>query len=72
MSVLEGNEDRDVLRGLANAVIGWKHRHAHDAEGFREVDQWLRRADNVLRKAGYYGNAAQRAMEEEDATSGDI
>jgi hypothetical protein len=70
--VLERNEDRDVLRGLANAIIAWKHRHAHDVEGFRDVDKWLRRADDVLRKAGYFGNAAQRLIEEEDATAADI
>jgi hypothetical protein len=70
--VIERNEDRDVLRGLANAIVSWKHHHAHDVEGFRDVNKWLRRADDVLRRAGYYGNDAQRAMEEEPATSGDI
>ncbi len=69
--MIERTEARDVLRGLANAVIGWKHHHAHDAEGFREVDVWLRKAEDVLRKAGYFGDAAPRALEE-DATSGDI
>ena len=69
--MLERNEDRDVLRGLANAIISWKHRNAHDVEGFSDVDKWLRRADDVLRKAGYYGNAAQLAMED-DASAADI
>jgi len=69
--MIERTEARDVLRGLANAVIGWKHLHAHDAEGFREVDVWLRKAEDVLRKAGYFGDAAPRALEE-DATASDI
>jgi hypothetical protein len=69
--VIERNEDRDVLRGLANAIIRWKHRRAHDVEGFSDVDKWLRRADDVLRKAGYYGSEAQSALED-DATGIDI
>jgi hypothetical protein len=69
--MIERTEDRDVLRGLANAVIGWKHNHAHDARGFREVDEWLRRAEAVLRKAGYFGDEAPRSLED-DATAGDI
>jgi len=66
--MIERNPDRDVLRGLANAIISWKFHHAHDVEGFREVDKWLRRADDVLRKAGYFGDAANRDLE--DDTSG--
>jgi len=69
--MIERNEDRDVLRGLANAITGWRFHHAHDAESFREVETWLRRADDVLRRAGYFGDAALRAMEE-DASGIDI
>jgi hypothetical protein len=69
--MIERSDERDVLRGLANAIIGWKHNHAHDAEGFREVDEWLRRAEAVFRKAGYFGDEAHRALEE-DATAADI
>ena len=66
--MVERNEDRDVLRGLANAIIGWKFHHAHDVEGFREVNRWLRRADDVLRRAGYFGDRARTGLD--DDTSG--
>jgi hypothetical protein len=69
--MIERNEERDVLRALANAIISWKFHHAHDVEGFREVDKWLRRAEDVLRKAGYFGDAAHRALED-DASGIDI
>jgi hypothetical protein len=69
--MIERNEDRDVLRGLYNAVISWKYHHAHDAEGFRQVEKWLRRSEDVLRKAGYFGDDAQRALDD-DATAVDI
>jgi hypothetical protein len=39
--MLERNEDRDALRALANAIISWKFHHAHNVEGFREVDKCL-------------------------------
>jgi hypothetical protein len=35
------------------------------------VEKWLRRADDVLRKAGYYGDSAQSALED-DASGVDI
>jgi len=66
--MLDRNEDRDALRALANAIISWKYRYAHDVEGFREVDFCLRRAEDVLRKAGYFGDAA--ALDSEDDVSG--
>jgi hypothetical protein len=69
--MIERNEERDVLRRLANAIINWKFHHAHDAEGFREVDLWLRRADDVLRRAGYFGDAARSGLED-DASGIDI
>jgi len=70
--MIERSEERDVLRALANAIISWKFRHAHDIEGFREVDECLRRAEDVLRRAGYFGDAAPRALEEDEATGIDI
>jgi hypothetical protein len=69
--MLERNEDRNALRGLANAIISWKFHHAHDVEGFREVDKWLRRADDILRRAGYFGDAARSGLED-DASGIDI
>jgi hypothetical protein len=69
--MLERNEDRDALRGLANAIISWKFHHAHDVKGFREVDKWLRRADDILRRAGYFGDAARDGLED-DASGIDI
>jgi hypothetical protein len=69
--MIERNEERDVLRALANAIISWKFHPAHDVEGFREVDKWLRRAEDVLRKAGYFGDAAHRSLED-DASGIDI
>lgn len=68
--MLDRNEDRDALRALANAIISWKYRYAHNLEGFHEVDVCLRRAEDVLRKAGYFGDAA--ALDAEDATGIDI
>ena len=70
--MLDRNEDRDALRALANAIISWKFHHAHDVEGFGEVDKCLRRAEAVLRKAGYFGDAAPLALEEDGASSIDI
>jgi hypothetical protein len=70
--MLDRNEDRDALRALANAIISWKFRHAHDVEGFREVDECLRRAEDVLRRAGYFGDAAPLGLEEDDASGIDI
>jgi hypothetical protein len=69
--MIERNEDRDVLRGLTNAIISWRHHHAHDVPHFRDVDKWLRRADDVLRRHGYFGDAAQRALDD-PATGIDI
>lgn len=69
--MIERSEDRDVLRGLSNAVISWKHRQAHDIKGFREVDDWLRKAEDVLRRAGYFGETAHDALED-DASGIDI
>ena len=63
--MLERNEDRQALRALANAIISWKHRHAHDVEGFGEVDACLRRAEAVLRKAGYFGDGARSGLDED-------
>ena len=65
--MIERHEDRDVLRGLANAIISWKHHRAHDVGDFRQVEKWLRRADDVLRKAGYYGAEAQSALEDDSS-----
>jgi predicted ArsR family transcriptional regulator len=70
--MLDRTEDRDALRALANAIISWKFRHAHDVEGFREVDECLRRAEDVLRKAGYFGDAAPLELAEDDASGIDI
>lgn len=64
-------EARDVLRGLSNAIIGWKQRQAHDAKDFGEVDEWLRKAEDVLRRAGYFGETAHDAIDE-DASGIDI
>jgi hypothetical protein len=69
--MIEHNEERDVLRGLSNAVIGWKHRQAHDVTGFGEVNEWLRKAEDILRRAGYFGETANDAFDE-DATGIDI
>ena len=69
--MLERNEDRDALRALANAIISWKFHHAHNVEGFHEVDKCLRRAEDVLRRAGYFGDAARFALED-DASGIDI
>jgi len=57
---------------LANAIISWKFRHAHDVEGFHEVDECL-----AARKMSYEGpgiseDAAPRELAEDDATSIDI
>jgi hypothetical protein len=70
--MLDRNEDRDALRALANAIISWKFHHAHDVEGFREVDECLRRAEDILRRAGYFGDAAPRELADDDATGIDI
>jgi hypothetical protein len=69
--MLDRNEDRDALRALANAIISWKFHYAHDAEGFQDVDVCLRRAEDVLRRAGYFGDAAL-LEQEDDATGIDI
>lgn len=69
--LLDRNEDRDALRALANAIISWKFHHAHDVQGFHQVDICLRRAEDVLRKAGYFGDAAMLELEE-DASGIDI
>jgi predicted ArsR family transcriptional regulator len=69
--MLERNEDRDALRALANAIISWKARYAHDIDGFHDVEAALRRAEEVLRRAGYFGDAALDGLEE-DATGIDI
>jgi hypothetical protein len=69
--MLDRNEERDALRALANAIISWRYHHAHNVEGFHGVDKCLRRAEDVLRKAGYFGDAALIA-EEEDASGIDI
>jgi hypothetical protein len=65
--MLDRNEDRDALRALANAIISWKFHYAHDAEGFREVDICLRRAEDVLRRAGYFGDAALSEVEDDSS-----
>ena len=70
-TMLDRNEDRDALRALANAIISWKFHYAHDVEGFHEVDLCLRRAEDVLRRAGYFGDAALIEVED-DATGIDI
>ncbi len=70
--MLDRNEDRDALRALANAIVSWKFRHAHDVEGFREVDECLRRAEDILRRAGYFGDAAPLTLGQDDATGIDI
>jgi hypothetical protein len=70
--MLDRNEDRDALRALANAIISWKFHYAHDAEGFHEVDLCLRRAEDVLRKAGYFGDAAAMLELDDDASCIDI
>jgi hypothetical protein len=69
--MLDRNEDRDALRALANAIISWKYHYAHDVQGFHEVDVCLRRAEEVLRRAGYFGDAALTALED-DASGIDI
>jgi hypothetical protein len=68
--MLERNEDRDALRALANAVISWRHRYAHDAHGFQDVERCLRRAEEVLRRAGYFGDMQDGFRE--DASGIDI
>lgn len=65
--MIENNEDRDILRGLSNAIISWKHRQAHDVKGFSEVNEWLRKAEDVLRRAGYFGETANDAFEEDSS-----
>jgi predicted ArsR family transcriptional regulator len=69
--MLDRNEDRDALRALANAIISWKLHRAHDVEGFQEVDKCLRRAEEVLRNAGYFGDAASLGLDD-DASGIDI
>ncbi|MEE8438114.1 MAG: hypothetical protein V3S07_00890 [Micropepsaceae bacterium] len=69
--MIEHNEDRDVLRGLSNAVIGWRQHQDHDLKGFDEVDEWLRKAEDILRRAGYFGDNARDAFRE-DASGIDI
>lgn len=69
--MIEHNEDRDVLRGLSNAVIGWRQQQADDVKGFDEVDEWLRKAEDILRRAGYFGDTARDAFRE-DASGIDI
>lgn len=69
--MIERTEAREVLRGLSNAIIGWKHKQAHDIKGFGEVDEWLRKAEDVLRRAGYFGETAHDALDE-DASGIDI
>lgn len=66
--MLDRNEDRDALRALANAIISWKFRYAHEAEGFHEVELCLRRAEDVLRRAGYFGDSV--SLDSEDDASG--
>jgi hypothetical protein len=68
--MLERNEDRDALRSLANAIISWKYRYAHDLKGFEDVERGLRRAEEVLRRAGYFGDINDGFRE--DATGIDI
>jgi len=69
--MLDRTDERDALRALANAIISWRHHHAHNVPGFGEIDKCLRRVDDILRKAGYFGDAARDA-DEEDATGIDI
>ena len=69
--MIEHNEDRDVLRGLSNAVIGWRQQQDHELKGFDEVDKWLRKAEDILRRAGYLGDTARDAFRE-DASGIDI
>ena len=65
--MIEHNEDRDTLRGLSNAVISWKHHQAHDVKGFGEVNEWLRKAEDILRRAGYFGETAHDAFDEDSS-----
>ncbi len=65
--MIEHNEDRDTLRGLSNAVISWKYRQAHDVKGFGEVDEWLRKTEDILRRAGYFGETAHDALDDDSS-----
>jgi len=49
----------------------WRHLHAHDLEGFQQVELCLRRAEEVLLRAGYFGDVASQGLEE-DASGIDI
>ena len=69
--MLDRTDERDALRALSNAIISWRHRHAHDVQGIGEVDKCLRRAEEILLRAGYFGDAAVKAAEE-DSTAIDI
>ena len=65
--MIEHNEDRDALRGLSNAIISWKYRQAHDARGFGEVNEWLRKTEDILRRAGYFGETAHDALDSDSS-----
>ena len=65
--MIETTEERDALRGLSNAIISWKHRQAHDVRGFDEVNEWLRKAEDILRRAGYFGETARDAFDNNSA-----
>jgi hypothetical protein len=68
--MLERNENLDALRALYNAIISWKLRYAQEVQGFHDVEVCLRRAEEVLRRAGYFGDAASDGLE--DASGVDI
>jgi hypothetical protein len=52
---------------LSNAVISWKHRQAHDVRGFGKVNEWLRKAEDILRRAGYFGETAHDALDDDSS-----
>jgi hypothetical protein len=36
-------------------------------KSFSEVNEWLRKAENILRRAGYFGDTARDAFDEDSS-----